>query len=208
MVYKNDSLHDFVYGILPDWVIKDYIKKGIIKIENLVKSWEEDIDPVTVDFHLGSRILVPTMGRHIVIDIRRGVDKSNYEELYLKEGEAITIRPGQFFIAETKEKLTLPNNIVARLEGKSGLARLGIVVHQTSARFDPGWSGPAALELRNNSDNDVIIYCGDKICAFSFEKLMMPVEHAYQKKTYQGGKTLHSMINNSLNSKIKKGKKK
>ncbi len=208
MIPKNVNLHDFIRGTLPDWAIRDYIKQGVIKIENLDKNWEEDVDPVTIDFHLGSRILFPVMGRHVVIDIRRGVDKSMYEEIDLKEGESITIRPGQFLIAETREILTLPNNIIGRLEGKSGLARLGIVVHQTSARFDPGWSGAAALELRNNSENDVIIYCGDKICAFSFEKLTVPVEHPYQKKTYQGGKTLHSMINNSWNSKNKKGKKK
>jgi len=93
--------------------------------------------------------------------------------------------------------LTLPDDIIGRLEGKSSFARLGIVIHQTSARFDPGWDGTAALELRNNSDNDVVIYCGDKICAFSFERLSFSVEHPWQKKTYRnhGNKTLQSSIN-------------
>jgi dCTP deaminase len=207
MVPKNINIHEFIYGTLPDWVIRDYIKKGIIKIKNLAKDWEKEIDQVTIDFHLGHRILVPNMGRHIIIDIRKGVDKSMYQEIYLKNGEPITIRPGQFFIGETMEFLTLPDNIIARLEGKSSFARLGIVIHQTSARFDPGWNGPAALELKNNSDNDVIIYCGDKICAFSFEKIV-PVENIYSKTTprYHGNKVLHSMIDldNGKKTKIRK----
>ena len=209
MVPNNINLHDFVHGTLPDWIIKDYIKSGVIGVSNLVPDWEKDVDQVSMDFHLGHRILIPSMGRHIVIDIRKGVDKSMYEEFHLKTGEPITIRPGQFFIGETMEVLTLPNNIIGRLEGKSSFARLGIVIHQTSARFDPGWNGPAALELRNNSDNDVIIYCGDKICAFSFEKLDVPVENPYSKTTprYHGNKTLHSMINKDNNGHIKLEKK-
>jgi dCTP deaminase len=210
MIPKNVNLHNFIYGILPDWAIKDYIKQGIIKIKNLSKNWEEEVDQVTIDFHLGHRILIPNMGRHIVIDIRKGVDKSMYKEIHLKRGEPITIRPGQFFIGETMEILNLPDNIIGRLEGKSSFARLGVVVHQTSARFDPGWNGPAALELKNNSDNDVIIYCGDRICAFSFEKIF-PVEKVYNRTTprYHGNKILHSMINLGNNKKTKKeGKKK
>jgi dCTP deaminase len=195
-----------VRGTLPDWAIKEYIKSGRIKVGNLSKTWEKDIDQVSMDFHLGRRIIIPTMGRHIVIDIRHGVTKEMYEEINLKIGDPITIRPGQFFIGETLEILTLPEDIIGRLEGKSSFARLGIVIHQTSARFDPGWAGPAALELRNNSDNDVIIYCGDKICAFSFERLSFPVEHPWQKKTYRnhGNTTLQSSIQEDNLSRVGK----
>jgi dCTP deaminase len=186
-----------ITGTLPDWAIKELIKRKVIKIKNISDNWEKDVDQVSIDFHLGHRVLMPTMGRHVVIDIRRGVTEKNYEKIYLKVGDSFTIRPGQFFIGETLEDFTLPADIIGRLEGKSSFARLGIVIHQTSARFDPGWSGTAALELRNNSDNDVVIYCGDKICAFAFEKLAAPVAHPWQKKTYRnnGNKTLHSRIN-------------
>lgn len=196
MSVKYDSIRN-IHGTLPDWVIKDFIKRKIIKVKNLSKDWEKDVDQVSIDFHLGHRIIMPTMGRHIVIDIRKGVTEKMYENIYLKEGEPFIIRPGQFFIGETLEDFTLPSDIIGRLEGKSSFARLGIVIHQTSARFDPGWSGTAALELRNNSDNDVVIYCGDKICAFAFEKLAVPVENPWRKKTYRnnGNKTLHSRIN-------------
>ena len=176
---------DEVYGVLPDWVIKSHIKNGRIKINNLSPDWDEDVDQVTIDFHLGRRFLVPTMGRHFVIDTRKGVNGSMYQELNLKEGEPITLRPDQFLIAQTKEEFRLPSDIIGRLEGKSSLARLGIVIHQTSARFDPGWDGPAVLEIRNNSDNDVILYCGDKICALAFERIMYPVENPYVKKNFK-----------------------
>ncbi len=186
-----------ITGTLPDWAIKELIQKKIIKIKNISDNWEKDLDQVSIDFHLGHRVLMPTMGRHVVIDIRRGVTEKNYEKIYLQLGESFVIRPGQFFIGETLEDFTLPADIIGRLEGKSSLARLGIVIHQTSARFDPGWSGTAALELRNNSDNDVVLYCGDKICAFAFEKLSAPVANPWHKKTYRnhGNKTLHSRIN-------------
>ncbi|HKB88555.1 MAG TPA: dCTP deaminase [Patescibacteria group bacterium] len=197
-----------IFGTLPDWVIKDFIKRKVIKIKNLSKNWEKDLDQVSIDFHLGHRVLMPSMGRHIVIDIRKGVTEQMYEKINLKEGESFVIRPGQFFIGETLEDFTLPADIIGRLEGKSSLARLGIVIHQTSARFDPGWSGTAALELRNNSDNDVILYCGDKICAFAFERLMSPVAKPWQKKGYRnhGNKTLHSRINEDNLSRVS-GKK-
>ncbi|KKQ25388.1 MAG: Deoxycytidine triphosphate deaminase [Candidatus Woesebacteria bacterium GW2011_GWA1_37_8] len=185
-----------IYGTLPDFVLKDFIKRKIIKIKNLSKNWQSDLDQVSIDMHLGKRIMIPTMGRHIVIDTKVGVNKEMYELLVLNYGDSFILRPGQFVIAETAEDITLPDDIIGRLEGKSSLARLGVVIHQTSARFDPGWSGPAALEIKNNSDNDVIIYCGGKICAFSFERLMTPVERPYKKTTkrYHKNQTLHSMI--------------
>lgn len=197
MIPDATNLLETVKGTLPDWAIKKYIKQGRIKIKNLSPDWENDIDQVSIDFHLGYRVLMPSMGRHVVIDTRVGVSAKMYEEIILKKGEPFTVRPGQFFVGETMEVLTLPNDIVGRLEGKSSFARLGVVIHQTSARFDPGWVGPAALELRNNSDNDVIIYCGDKICAFAFERLYSPVENSYKETTprYHGNKTLHSQIN-------------
>jgi dCTP deaminase len=185
-----------IYGTIPDWMIKKYIRDGTIKVVGLRKDWASDVDQVSIDFHLGKRILMPTMGRHVVIDTHKGVNSKMYEEIFLKPGDPFVIRPAQFFIGETMEDFTLPENIIGRLEGKSSLARLGIVVHQTSARFDPGWSGPAALEIRNNSDNDVVLYCGDKICAFVFERLMSVVEMPYQPKNqrYFGNKKLISMV--------------
>jgi dCTP deaminase len=206
MTQKVEKSSNEIYGTLPDWVIRDYIKRGVIKVKNLSKNWEKDLDQVSIDFHLGHRVLMPSMGRHVVIDIRHGVTEKNYEKINLKDGESFIIRPGQFFIGETLEDFTLPADIIGRLEGKSSLARLGIVIHQTSARFDPGWSGTAALELRNNSDNDVVIYCGDKICAFAFERLQAPVAKPWQKTTYRnnGNKTLHSRINEDNLSSTKK----
>ena len=90
-----------------------------------------------------------------------------------------------FVIATTKEKLTIPDDIVGHLHGKSSLARLGIVVHSTAARFDPGWDGCPVLEfgtfLRGKK---IVIYEGSPICAFSFEKLTSKTEKSYKDNPY------------------------
>lgn len=194
---------DDIYGTLPDWAIKSFIKTKKIKIKNLSKDWKKTLDQVSMDFHLGKRVIFPNMGRHVSIDLRKGVDEKMYQKISLKIGEPVTLRPQQFFITETLEDVTIPADIVGRLEGKSSLARLGIVIHQTAGRIDPGWSGPLALEVKNNSDNDVVLYSGDKICAVSFERLMHKVENPYEKsQRYYKNKNLVSQIhkNNAYRS--------
>ena len=80
----------------------------------------------------------------------------------------------------TKEHLSLPDDLLARLEGKSSLGRLGIVVHSTASIFDPGWRGVVVLELGNLGPKPAILYCGMPICAFTFEKLAAPVKISYE----------------------------
>lgn len=190
---KNSKLNDF-YGVLPDWAIKDYIKSGIIKITPLFKDWEDMVGPVTIDFRLGTEILVPKAGDHWYVDVKRGVDYSHYDKIILKEDQPHIMMPNQFIIAPTMETLELPKDIIGRLEGKSSLARLGIVVHLTSGRFDPGWYGPPVLELKNNSQVPVIIYGGWPICAFSFERMMAEVDNPYTAKGRYVGSVIHSLI--------------
>ncbi|OGM15292.1 dCTP deaminase [Candidatus Woesebacteria bacterium RBG_19FT_COMBO_42_9] len=165
-----------VYGTLPDWALKQYIKHGVIKIKGLDDRWEEKLGPVTLDFHLDGLILIPKENPYSYIDVRKGIKEEDYDVVNIPEGGPHILKPGQFIIARTQEKLTLPADIVGRLEGKSSLARLGIVVHLTAGRFDPGWAAVPVLELKNNSNTDVIIYEGWPICAFSFERLSSPVE--------------------------------
>lgn len=183
-----------VYGTLPSWAVKEYISRGIIKVFPLPEDWEKHLDQVTIDFHLGSKIRVLKIQPHTYIDIARGVSEEDYDEIVLKQGGPYLLKQGQFIIAETRESLVLPDDIVGRLEGKSSLARVGIVVHFTAGRFDPGWSGIPVLELKNNVDVDVIIYEGWPICAFSFDKLMAPVERPYSENDRYSSGTVHSQI--------------
>ena len=107
----------------------------------------------------------------------------------LSDGDPFILEPGAFAIASTCEVLKLPDNIIGRLEGKSSLARLGILVHSTAARFDPGWDGAPVLELGNLGPKPAILYCGMAICAFTFEKLAFPVRRSYiETGRYHGSK--------------------
>lgn len=169
-----------VSGILPDHLIAEYIQKGMIVISPLPKNWRENIDQVSMDFHLGGNIRLFKGGTYRFIDTRRGLPEDAMEEINLKDGDPFILEPGAFAIASTSELLKLPNDILGRLEGKSSLARLGILVHSTAARFDPGWNGAPVLELGNLGPKPAILYCGMPICAFTFERLAAPVKMKYE----------------------------
>ena len=97
----------------------------------------------------------------------------------------------EFVIATTLERLTLPDDIIGQLHGKSSLARLGVVVHSTAARFDPGWDGCPVLEFGTFlKGKKIIIYEGSPICAFSFEKLGARVERSYKDNPVSTSLTL------------------
>src|SRR3989338_3006629 len=113
------------------------------------------------------------------------------DEVNLGDGDPFILEPGAFAIATTKEVLKLPKDILGRLEGKSSLARLGILVHSTAARFDPGWNGAPVLELGNLGPKPAILYSGMPICAFTFERLAAPVSMLYEgsrSDRYSGSK--------------------
>lgn len=180
-----------VSGILPDWVIEKYIREGIIQITHLSKNWPNAIDQVSMDFHLGTNIKLFRGGTYRYIDTKRGLPKDAMEEINLLEGDPFILEPGAFAIASTKEVLKLPPDILGRLEGKSSLARLGLIVHSTAARFDPGWHGAPVLELGNLGPKPAILYCGMPICAFTFEKIAAPVKMPYEDSRsdrYSGSK--------------------
>lgn len=176
---QSNRTTNMIMGILPDWAIEDYINKGLIKIEPLEKNWRENIDQVSVDFHLGTSIKLFRAGAYRFVDTKRGLPDDAMEEVNLNDGDPFILEPGAFAIASTREVLTLPGDVLGRLEGKSSLARLGILVHSTAARFDPGWDGAPVLELGNLGPKPAILYCGMPICAFTFEKLAAPVKMSY-----------------------------
>ncbi len=171
-------------GTLPDWAIKQYVKKGVIKIDPLPKDWQDSVDEVTIDFHLGNKLRVFSMDGMNTIDTRY-TTKEDMEKMMrlveLKPGQPFILTEHDFVIATTSERLTLPTDIIGHLHGKSSLARLGVVVHSTAARFDPGWDGCPVLEFGTFlKGKRLIIYEGSPICAFSFEKLAAPVERSYK----------------------------
>lgn len=208
MAIKKSSGKDII-GTLPDWVIKEYIKKGMIKIDPLPKDWEEAVDEVTIDFHLGNKLKVFSGDGWDIIDTKHAT-KEDMEKMMklveLKPGQPFILTDHDFVIATTKERLTLPDDIVGHLHGKSSLARLGVVVHSTAARFDPGWDGCPVLEFGTFlKGKKLVIYEGSPICAFSFEKLSAPVQRSYKSSPNNryGGSSLPEVSNITGKRKIK-----
>lgn len=101
---------------------------------------------------------------------------------YVEEEGSFILHPNAFAIAATQEYLELPDDIVARLEGRSSLGRLGIIVHATASVIDPGWRGQIALELANHGAVPVALHPGMRICALTFEPLSTPTDQPYWRK--------------------------
>ena len=100
------------------------------------------------------------------------------------EGEPFILQPREFVLAITEETLELDAEVLGRLEGRSSLGRIGIIVHGTAGLFDPGWSGKATLELSNLSRMPVALYPGMRICSFTFEQLSSPSSVPYRHKPH------------------------
>lgn len=111
------------------------------------------------------------------------------QKLSIKEGEKFILQPGQFALASTLESVKIPDDIAARLEGRSSMARLGIIVHSTASLIDPGFIGQITLELANLGPKPVILEPGMRICALSFETLSSEAITPYHKK--KNAKYLH-----------------
>ena len=103
-------------------------------------------------------------------------------EVKIKKGKAFIIQPQEFVLASTVETIELGNDLLARLEGRSSIGRLGIVVHSTASVFDPGWKGKVVLELGNLGKMAVALYPGIRICSLTFEELSSKAEVPYYKK--------------------------
>jgi dCTP deaminase len=167
--------------VLSDVDIKRYIELGKIKIMPALPP--EQFGSCSVDFRLGSEFNVFEHSRHPFIDIRSkaGLD-GIMRTVVVPEGEPFILQPREFVLAITEETLELSNDVLGRLEGRSSLGRIGIIVHGTAGLFDPGWSGKATLELSNLSRMPVALYPGMRVCSFTFEQLSSPVSVPYRAK--------------------------
>jgi dCTP deaminase len=141
------------------------------------------LQPASLDLRLGGEFLsfrVPTVGY-----IDPAVDQTSVLYERQKVEDHFFLHPGQLVIATTREHLEFPLNIVGRLEGKSSLGRLGILVHSTAGFFDPGFRGQATLELTNISPAPVKLYVGMPVAQMSFTELDTVATQGYSGK-YQG----------------------
>ena len=169
--------------VLSDQDIKKYIQEGKIQVYP-TPDFEKQLGPCSLDLHLGNTFKIFKPSQYPYIDLKRPVDiESIMEEVVVAEdGGPFILQPKDFVLAVTKESFTLPADIMGRLDGRSSLGRLGMVVHSTAARFDPGWSGKAVMELGNLGIMPVVLYTGMRVCALTFETLSSPSQSPYGSK--------------------------
>ncbi len=167
--------------VLSDIDIKRYIEEGKIRISPELPP--EQFGSCSVDFRLGSEFSVFEHSRHAYIDLREKVAIQDLmTTVSVAEGEPFVLQPHEFVLAITEETLELDDDVLGRLEGRSSLGRIGIIVHGTAGLFDPGWRGKATLELSNLGRMPVALYPGMRICSFTFEQVSTRVSAPYYKK--------------------------
>lgn len=164
--------------VLSDHDIKQGIKNGKIIIDPLDSA---DIQPSSVDLHLDHRFQVFHNSRYAFIDVRKPMDDL-MDLVEISDDQPFILHPGEFVLGSTIENITLSNDIVARLEGKSSLGRLGLLIHSTAGYVDPGWQGRLTLELSNVANLPITLYQGMKIGQLSFLELSSPAENPYGSK--------------------------
>jgi dCTP deaminase len=167
--------------VLSDVDIRRYLAEGKIKITPELPA--EQFGSCSVDFRLGPEFSIFEHSRHALIDLR---EKTAIQDLMrtikVQPGEPFILQPREFALAITEETLELDDDVLGRLEGRSSLGRIGIIVHGTAGLFDPGWRGRATLELSNLGVMPVALYPGMRICSFTFEQLSSRVAVPYHKK--------------------------
>jgi dCTP deaminase len=148
-----------------------------------------DLQPSSVDLHLDHSFRVFRNNRYPFIDVRQKQPDLT-ELLTIGADEPFILHPGEFVLGQTLEWVELPTDLVARLEGKSSLGRLGLLIHSTAGYVDPGWKGNLTLELSNVANLPIALYFGMKIGQISFFRMTSPVERPYGSPSlgskYQG----------------------
>jgi dCTP deaminase len=172
--------------ILSDASIRKELADGRIVIDPLD---DRDVQPSSVDLRVDRYFRVFRNDTTPYID-----PKQPQEDLTMlvevEDGKAFILHPGEFVLGSTLEVVTLPDDLVARLEGKSSLGRLGLLIHSTAGFVDAGWSGHLTLELSNVANLPIAIYPGMKIGQISFIRMTGPAERPYgsreTRSKYQG----------------------
>jgi dCTP deaminase len=172
--------------ILSDRTIREQIEAKRIIIDPLDP---ESIQPSSVDLRLDRFFRVFRNHTMRVIDVKE--DQEELTELVeISEDDAFVLHPGEFVLGSTAERVALPDDLVARLEGKSSLGRLGLLIHSTAGFVDAGWDGYLTLELSNVANLPITLYPGMKIGQISFLQMTTSATHPYGSKQvgskYQG----------------------
>jgi dCTP deaminase len=171
--------------VLSDVDIQKALAEGKIAVEP-PPDMETQMGACALDLRLGTEFRVFERTRTAFIDPRGPIDWDSFTHVVtVPEGQPFIMHPQELVLAATIEEVSLSADVLGRLEGRSSLGRLGIIVHGTAPLFYPGFSGRAVMELGNIGPMPVALYPGMRICSFTFELLSSPSSRPYKGK-YSG----------------------
>lgn len=161
--------------ILSDRDLRALVEAGDLVIDPFD---EASIQPSSIDLRVGNLFRVFNNSRYPYIDVRQPMEDLT-ELVEASEGEPFILHPGEFVLGSTLERVALPNDKVGRLEGKSSLGRLGLLIHSTAGFVDAGFDGYLTLELSNVANLPITIYPGMKIGQLCVFDMSSPAERPY-----------------------------
>jgi dCTP deaminase len=172
--------------ILSDRTLRERLVAGTIGID----PFDADaVQPASVDLRLGDAFRVFTRHNYGFVDV--AADQPDLTEAVgVPPGDSFVLHPGEFALGSTVERVSVPADLVGRLEGKSSLGRLGLIIHSTAGYIDPGFRGQITLELSNLATVPIMLYPGMRIAQISFLTMTTPAERPYASpglhSKYQG----------------------
>jgi dCTP deaminase len=161
--------------VLSDRTIREEIDRGRIMVDPFDPGL---VQPSSIDVRVDRSFRVFHNARYPYIDVRQPMEDLT-EKVEVEGDEPFILHPGEFVLGQTLERVTLPDDLVARLEGKSSLGRLGLLIHSTAGFVDSGFSGNLTLELSNVANLPITIYHGMPIGQISFMRMDGPVDRPY-----------------------------
>lgn len=161
--------------ILSDRDIQKALADGRISVDPL---FPDCIKPASIDLHLGADFLVFKNTGHVAIDPKQPIDDM-MEEVSITKDRPFILHPGEFALGMTYEILGVGNDMVGRLEGKSSLGRIGLIIHATAGYLDPGNKLKMTLELHNIANLPIVLYYKMPIAQMSYTPLSSEAEHPY-----------------------------
>ena len=165
--------------ILSDREIRERLQRGDLVIDELLDP-DLQIQPASVDLRLGAEFVTYRLAHMPYIDPQDSSSVRDYTEtVTIEQGEAFILHPGEFALGSTEEWVKIPRDLVARVEGRSSIGRLAVVVHATAGFVDPGFEGRITLELSNLGRVAVALYPGMRISQLVFHTMSSPAERPY-----------------------------
>ncbi len=179
--------------ILSDRDIKAALASGRVKIDLAdavaapfaAEQLQTYIHASSMDLHLGHTFKLYEHSKFAILDPKRPETLQGLmRTITITNEEPYIVQPGEFVLGVTQERITVPDDLVVRVEGRSSLGRLGIIVHSTAGFVDPGFCGTITLEISNLNRMPVALYPGMRICQIAFESMSSPAETPYDKKPF------------------------